>query len=87
MLDLLIKNATLPDGRTQMSVAVQGGRITAVEPGLDGGNAPAHETLDAGGYLLSPPFVVSFELWVGDQGAVTQDLTPGSRARLDPRFS
>src|SRR5437867_5185168 len=54
MLDLLIRNATLPDGRTHMSVAVQDGRITAVEPGLD---APAHETLDAGGYLLSPPFV------------------------------
>ena len=57
MLDLLIKNATLPDGRTRMSVAVQGGRITAVEPGLDGGNAPAHEIVDAQGYLLSPPFV------------------------------
>src|SRR5438093_8138423 len=54
MLDLLITNAILPDGRTHMSVAVQGGRITAVEPGLD---APAHETLDAGGYLLSPHFV------------------------------
>ncbi|MDP2451590.1 MAG: amidohydrolase family protein [Polaromonas sp.] len=54
MLDLLIKNASLPDGRTQMSVAVQDGRITAVEPGLD---APAHETVDAGGHLLSPPFV------------------------------
>ena len=54
MLDLLIKNATLPDGRTNMSLAVQEGRITAVEPGLD---APAHETLDAGGYLLTPPFV------------------------------
>ncbi len=54
MLDLLIKNASLPDGRTQMSVAVQNGRITAVEPGLD---VPAHETVDAGGYLLSPPFV------------------------------
>ncbi|MDO8756048.1 MAG: amidohydrolase family protein [Polaromonas sp.] len=54
MLDLLIKNASLPDGRTGMSVAVQNGRITAVEPGLD---APAHETVDAGGYLLSPPFV------------------------------
>ena len=54
MLDLLIKNATLPDDRTNMSLAVQDGRITAVEPGLD---APAHETLDAGGYLLTPPFV------------------------------
>ncbi|NMM04988.1 amidohydrolase family protein [Polaromonas sp.] len=54
MLDLLIKNATLPDGRTNMAVAVQDGRITAAVPGLD---APAHETLDAGGYLLSPHFV------------------------------
>jgi cytosine/creatinine deaminase len=57
MLDLLITNATLLDGRTNMSVAVQDGRISAVEPGLDGGNAPAHETMDANGYLLSPPFV------------------------------
>ena len=34
MLDLLIKNATLPDGRTQMSLAVQGGLIVEVAPGL-----------------------------------------------------
>src|SRR2546427_4805955 len=54
MLDLLTTNAPLLDCRTHMAVAVQDGRITAVEPGLD---APAHETLDAGGYLLSPPFV------------------------------
>ena len=54
MLDLLITNATLPDGRTGMSVAVQGGRITAVEPAL---NLPANEVVDAGSYLLSPPFV------------------------------
>jgi cytosine deaminase len=53
MLDLLITNASLPDSRTGMSVAVQGGRITEVTPGLQ---APAHETMDAGGYLLSPPF-------------------------------
>ncbi|MDW5441575.1 amidohydrolase family protein [Polaromonas sp. SM01] len=54
MLDLLIRNATLPDGRTGMSIAVQNGKITAVAPGLD---APAQEKIDAGGYLLSPPFV------------------------------
>jgi cytosine deaminase len=53
MLDLLVTNATLPDGRTGMAVAVQGGRITEVAGGLQ---APAHETVDAGGYLLSPPF-------------------------------
>ena len=54
MLDLLITNAVLPDGRTGMSVAVQGGRITEVAPGLV---APATATVDAGGQLLSPPFV------------------------------
>ena len=54
MLDLLITNATLPDGRTGMSIAVQGGRIAEVTAGLD---APAREKLDAQGLLLSPHFV------------------------------
>jgi cytosine deaminase len=54
MLDLLIHNATLPDGRSHMSVAVQDGRIVEVAQGLQ---APAAEMLDAGGLLLSPPFV------------------------------
>jgi cytosine/creatinine deaminase len=54
MLDLLIYNATLPDGRTNASVAVQDGKIVEVSLGLQ---APAHETLDAQGQLLSPPFV------------------------------
>ena len=53
MLDLLVTNCALPDGRTGMSVAVQAGRITEVTPGLQ---AQAHETVDAGGRLLSPPF-------------------------------
>jgi cytosine deaminase len=54
MLDLLIHNATLPDGSTGMSVAVRDGRIVEVAPGLQ---AASHEVLDAGGLLLSPPFV------------------------------
>jgi cytosine deaminase len=54
MLDLLIHNATLPDGRTGMSIAVQGGRIVEVTAGLD---APAHEKLDAQGLLVAPHFV------------------------------
>jgi cytosine deaminase len=53
MLDLLITNATLPDGRTGMSVAVEAGRITEARSGLA---AAAHETVDAAGYLLTPPF-------------------------------
>jgi cytosine/creatinine deaminase len=54
MLDLLITNATLPDGRTNASVAVQDGKIADVAPGM---KADAHETLDAQGQLLTPPFV------------------------------
>ena len=56
MLDLLITNACLPDGRTAMSVAVQNGKITEVTAGPITG-VQAGETVDAGGYLLSPPFV------------------------------
>ena len=54
MLDLLVKNATLPDGRTNMSIAVLGGKIVEVSLGLD---VPAAEVLEAQGLLVSPPFV------------------------------
>lgn len=53
MLDLLITNATLPDGRSGMSVAVQDGKIAEVTAGL---HASAAETIAAGGDLLTPPF-------------------------------
>ncbi|MBG9386846.1 amidohydrolase family protein [Caenimonas aquaedulcis] len=53
MLDLLVTHATLPDGRTDMSVAVQAGKIVEVTQGL---TAPAAETHDAMGHLLAPPF-------------------------------
>ena len=56
MLDLLITNAALPDGRTGMSIAVQNGKITEVIEGPITG-AQANEKVDAGGYLLSPHFV------------------------------
>ena len=54
MLDLLLKNATLPDGRVGMSIAVRGEKIVEVSAGLD---APAHKVVDAQGLLVSPPFV------------------------------
>lgn len=56
MLDLLIHNATLPDGRTRMGVAVQHGRIVEVSPGLSPEQAPAAEVVDAQGQLLTTPF-------------------------------
>ena len=54
MADLVIRNATLPDGRSGVDVLVDGGRIAAVGPALA---AQANETVDAAGQLLSPPFV------------------------------
>ncbi|MEM6354160.1 MAG: amidohydrolase family protein [Pseudomonadota bacterium] len=54
MFDLIVSNATLPDGRTGIDVACKTGTIAAVEPGI---TAEAGERIDAQGYLLSPPFV------------------------------
>ncbi|MFN6995793.1 MAG: amidohydrolase family protein [Aquincola tertiaricarbonis] len=55
MHDLLIRNATLPDGRSGLDVLVLDGRIVAVEPNIQAPpQLPVH---DAQGWLLSPPFV------------------------------
>jgi cytosine deaminase len=54
MFDLLIRGATLPDGRRSHDVAVQDGRIVEVAPGIA---AEAARTIEADGHLLSPPFV------------------------------
>ena len=55
MLDLLVTNANLPDGRTGMSIAVRNGRIVEVAPHIDA--ASAHEIVDAAGLLVAPHFV------------------------------
>jgi cytosine/creatinine deaminase len=52
--DLIVRNATLPDGRKGQDVAVAAGRIASVEPRI---GAQAKRAIDARGYLLSPPFV------------------------------
>ena len=52
---MLIRNATLPDGRTGIDVLVHAGRIAAIAPNLA---APEGvPVIDAQGQLLSPPFV------------------------------
>ena len=52
---LLIRNASLADGRTGQDVWVEAGRIRAIAPGL---TAPdGVPCVDAEGWLLSPPFV------------------------------
>jgi cytosine deaminase len=52
--DLIVRNAVLPDGRSGVDIAIGGGRIISIEPHLE---AAADRELDAGGYLVSPPFV------------------------------
>lgn len=54
MIDLLVTEASLPDGRRGMDIAVQDGRIVEVAHAI---RAPARHTLDAHGLLVSPPFV------------------------------
>ena len=54
MFDLILKNASLPDGTTGIDIACADGLIKAVEPGI---TAEAREMIDANGYLVSPPFI------------------------------
>ena len=54
MFDLILRNATLPDGRTGIDIACSGGLIVAAERAIDG---EADEVIDAAGQLVSPPFV------------------------------
>ncbi|GJE01596.1 amidohydrolase family protein [Methylobacterium isbiliense] len=53
-IDLIVRNATLPDGRSGQDIAVAGGRIVGLEPRIP---ATAREEIDAGGNLVAPPFV------------------------------
>jgi cytosine deaminase len=55
MKDLLVRNATFPDGRTGIDVLAEAGRIAAVGPRLTA--PPGVPLLEADGQLLSPPFV------------------------------
>jgi cytosine/creatinine deaminase len=54
MIDLLLRNATLPDGRTGIDIACVGGRIAEVGRGIKG---DAAAVIEAGGYLVSQPFI------------------------------
>lgn len=53
-VDLLFRNVRLASGPDLRCVAVDAGRIVSVGEDLD---VPARETVDGGGFLLSPPFV------------------------------
>ncbi|WP_377701724.1 amidohydrolase family protein [Pseudoduganella sp. UC29_71] len=53
-MDVVIRNASLPDGRRGIDVAIADGKIAAVAAALPARGA---QEIDAGGDLLSPPFV------------------------------
>ncbi|WP_215406455.1 amidohydrolase family protein [Janthinobacterium sp. JC611] len=53
-MDLVIRNASLPDGRRAIDIAIEGGRIAAVAPALPVTGA---QEIDAAGDLVTPPFV------------------------------
>jgi cytosine deaminase len=53
-MDLIIRHASLPDGRKDVDIGIEDGRFVAVQPGLP---AKGAEEIDAQGRLVSPPFV------------------------------
>ena len=53
-MDLLIRNASLPDGRKSIDIAIEHGRIAAVGPALP---VTGGREIDAQGDLVTPPFV------------------------------
>ena len=56
MLDLIIRNANLPDGKKGIDIAVENGSIVEVGPKLD---VQAAREIDAADRLVTPPFVDS----------------------------
>lgn len=89
--DTVITNATLPDGRTGIGIAVKDGKIADIAPGLTGDNA-----MDAGGRLVSTPFVdchfhLDATLSLGMNGEYNQSGTLAEGialwARMAPDFS
>jgi len=56
VFDLLVTNATLPDGITGVAIACKNGRIADIGKAVTG---ESRTTIDAAGYLVSPPFIDS----------------------------
>jgi len=54
MLDLLVRNATLPDGRAGIDIGCENGRVAEINPAI---KSRANTTIEANGYLVSPPFI------------------------------
>ncbi|MFL9877677.1 amidohydrolase family protein [Herbaspirillum rhizosphaerae] len=53
-MDLVIRNATLPDGSQHVNIGIDAGRIAAIGVALE---LQAVQEIDVGGDLVTPPFV------------------------------
>ena len=53
-MDLILRHVNLPDGRRDIDIAIDDGRLAAIAPGLA---ATAAQEIDARGRLVTPPFV------------------------------
>ena len=53
-MDLIIRHASLPDGRRDVDIGIADGRFAAIQPALP---AKGAEEIDAGGRLVTPPFI------------------------------
>ena len=54
MLDLIIRNANLPDGRNGIDIAINDGKIAEIDYQIE---ADAHKSIELDNWLVSPPFV------------------------------
>ena len=54
MLDLVVRNARLPEARDKVDIAISGTRIAEIRPALP---AAGRREIDAAGRLVAPPFV------------------------------
>jgi hypothetical protein len=61
MLDLIIRGANLPDGRQNIDIGIEGGKIASVEPAL---KASAGQEIDAKGRLVTPPSSTRIFTWM-----------------------
>ncbi|MFW6682251.1 hypothetical protein [Komagataeibacter intermedius] len=60
MMDLVLTNATLPDG-TRADIAIRDGLIADIAPRFTG---EARRTIDVGGHLVSPRSWIRISIWI-----------------------
>ncbi len=70
MFELLVKNATLPDGRSGIDIGCNKGEIVALENGI---SAEAKDTIDAKGWLVLPLSWIPISIWMQPYRSETRE--------------